>query len=74
MAKRKLTIIDKPEGYDFPKLSNDLMGEKEKVLNRRIKQVDLEEINGVDDLVAAYGHASIQARNIGGCAEVYESM
>ena len=74
MAKRKLTIVEKPEGYEFPKLSSDLMGQKEKVLNRRIEQVDLEKINGIDDLVGAYAGASIQARNIGGCAQVFESM
>jgi deoxyhypusine synthase len=74
MAKRKFQMVEKPEGYSFPKLDRDHMAQKERVLNRQIRQVDLEKIQGLDDLMAAYGEASIQARNLGTCAQVFEQM
>ncbi len=43
-------------------------------VKERINVFDLSKIKGVDDLVRAYGKASIQARNIGTCADVYEMM
>ena len=50
------------------------MADKERVLRQQIWQVDLDNIKGIDDLVDAYGESSIQARNIGACAKVFEQM
>lgn len=74
MAKRTLNIIEKPEGYEFPELSPNLKEEKSRVLHQEITQIDLEAIDSIDDLVDAYGETSIQARNIGSCAKVFERM
>ncbi len=74
MAKRKFRIIDKPEGYEFPKLTPELAAQKERMLNRGVRQLDLDRVSGIDDLVGAYGEASIQARNIGTCSSVFERM
>lgn len=47
---------------------------KEKILHTRISQVDFENIGNVADLVDAYSDASIQARNLGMAAKVFERM
>ncbi|OGQ05771.1 MAG: hypothetical protein A2W61_06410 [Deltaproteobacteria bacterium RIFCSPLOWO2_01_44_7] len=39
-----------------------------------MESIDLEKVNSIDQLVTAYGEASIQARNIGDCAQVWEQM
>lgn len=74
MSKRTLKIIQRPEGYQFPNLSSEQMVQKEVVLNRHIRHVDLDNIKGLNDLMDAYGEASIQARNLGTCARVFEQM
>lgn len=60
--------------YVFEELSNEAKAQKQEILSRPIESIDLEKINGVEDLVMAYGSASIQARNIGSCAHVWEQM
>ena len=55
------------------------MGEKDKVrkeeiLHSRVKQVDFDKIGNVADLVDFFKTSSIQARNIGLCADVFEKM
>ena len=55
------------------------MGEKDKVrkeeiLHSRVKQVDFDKIGNVADLVEFFKTSSIQARNIGLCADVFEKM
>ncbi len=70
----KFTVLDKPEGYSFPTLTDAQREEKESLLRRPIKQIDLEETTTVAGLVDAFADASIQARNIGGCAQVVEAM
>lgn len=67
-------VLDKPAGYNFPELSKGDMQKKREILSRTVESVDLEKIKDVGDLVAAFGKASIQARNIGTCAEVYDRM
>lgn len=47
---------------------------KKSVLNRKISPVDFDKIGNVADLVESFGSMSIQARNIGLCAEVFEKM
>ena len=44
------------------------------LLKKPIKQMDLEKIVTVRDLVEAFKGASIQARSMGECAEVYDAM
>lgn len=60
--------------YVFPELDAPSRSKKEEILSRPIESVDLEKINGIDELVSAYGQASIQARNLGACAQVWEQM
>lgn len=47
---------------------------KKKILSKPIKQLDLDETKTILDLVEGFRNTSIQARNIGKCYEVYESM
>ena len=60
--------------YFFGELDNKAQGQKERILSRPVQSIDLEKINGVEELVEAFGEASIQARNIGTCAKVWEKM
>ncbi|MFQ5673794.1 MAG: deoxyhypusine synthase family protein [Nitrospinales bacterium] len=48
--------------------------EKKSVLDTKISQVDFERTHSVADLVEAFGSSSIQARNIGLAAGVFEKM
>ncbi|MEC7640522.1 MAG: deoxyhypusine synthase family protein [Nitrospinota bacterium] len=48
--------------------------EKKSVLDTRISQVDFSAVQSVADLVQAFGSSSIQARNIGLAAGVFEKM
>lgn len=65
----------KSQGYfAFDVLDNDNTAEKERILSQPIQQIDLEKVNTLEELVTAYGSASIQARNLGDCAKVWESM
>src|SRR3989338_4649967 len=69
------SAYQKEQGYfAFEDLPADLKAKKREILSTPIQAVDLEKINTVDDLVEAYSHASIQARNIGSCAKVLEQM
>ena len=47
---------------------------KKKLLSKPVKAVNLEKTRSISDLVTAFGGMSIQARRIGQCADVYESM
>ncbi len=47
---------------------------RKQILSTPIKQIDLGQIRNVADLVEAYKGASVQARNLGKCATVYENM
>lgn len=58
----------------FCKLSPSQHKEKREVLSTPVEPVDFDAINGVDDLVASFRGASIQARRIGECAEIWEKM
>lgn len=60
--------------YVFEELSPQAKGKKSEILSQPIESIDLEKINTIDGLVKAYGHASIQARNLGACAQVWEQM
>jgi len=72
--KKEFTVIDRPSGYNFPELSKGDAAKKREILGATVESVDLEKIHDIGDLVSAYSKASIQARNIGTCAEVYDRM
>ena len=48
--------------------------QKKSILKTRINQVDFEKIKNVADLVESFQDASIQARNVGQCADIFERM
>ena len=48
--------------------------EKKHILSERISPVDFESINDVGDLVESFQSASIQARNLGQCAQIFGKM
>ena len=47
---------------------------KKSILKTKIQQVDFDKIRNVADLVDAYKGASIQARNVGECADIFQRM
>ena len=58
----------------FSPLNKKQKAQKKTLLNAKISQIDFEKIGSVADLVKAYQSSSIQARNIGSCADVFERM
>ena len=48
--------------------------QKKEILQTRISPVDFENINEVGDLVESFQSASIQARNLGQCAQIFGKM
>jgi deoxyhypusine synthase len=70
----KFESIWKASGLEFPALTPDQKAQKERLFARRVQQIDLEKIDSIEGLVAAFSGASIQARNVGRCAEVLEKM
>ena len=48
--------------------------EKKHILSERISPVDFDNINDVGDLVESFQSASIQARNLGQCAQIFGKM
>lgn len=60
---------------DFKNLLNaEELKEKKKILERPIKAIDLQKTQSIADLVDGYAEMSIQARNLGACAKVFERM
>lgn len=55
-------------------LDSDAKAKKKSILDTTISPVDFDKIENVADLVEAYGSTSIQARNVGQCARVFEKM
>ncbi|MDO8518924.1 MAG: deoxyhypusine synthase family protein [Deltaproteobacteria bacterium] len=55
-------------------LNKKEQAEKNEILKDKIEQVDLTKIKSIGDLVTAFRGMSIQARNIGDCAQVFEKM
>jgi len=55
-------------------LTPEMRREKAEILEIPVKQIDLETAVSAADLVEAFSGASIQARNVGMCAKVYERM
>jgi len=55
-------------------LNSQQKKQKKSLLKTRINPIDFENINSVADLVDAYKNTSIQARNVGLCADIFERM
>ncbi|MFA5771527.1 MAG: deoxyhypusine synthase family protein [Thermoplasmata archaeon] len=47
---------------------------KSKFMSKEVRQIDLEKIQTVQELVESFKSSSIQSRNLGRCAAVYENM
>jgi deoxyhypusine synthase len=67
-----------PKNYSewvFHKVQEPEMKRKKRdLLSEPIRQIDLEKVKNVADLLDQYADASIQARNLGQAAKVFESM
>jgi len=50
------------------------MARREDILSTPIKQIDLEKAQTISQLVEQFKHSSIQSRNLGSVAQVYEDM
>ncbi|MFH1873865.1 MAG: deoxyhypusine synthase family protein [Pseudomonadota bacterium] len=74
MKEQKKFQIKKMASFDFDELSSEQKLQKQEILSKHIEALDLSKIKSIDDLVCSYGKTSIQARNIGTCADVYEKM
>ena len=73
-GRKRFKVLDRIDSDVFVELSAEQHAQKKKILSQSVEQIDLEKIQGIDQLVEAYGNASIQARNIGQCAHVFEQM
>lgn len=79
MKKSKIRMYASPESSDFkklyigPGLTKKERRVKKRILSKEVKSVNLEKTRSVADLVAAFEGMSVQARNIGLCAKVYEN-
>jgi len=77
MQRRGAKKVDPEKITDagiFCRLTPAQHRQKREVLSTPVEPIDLETTNTIDDLVVAFRGASIQARRIGMCAEVYEKM
>lgn len=72
--RKKVDTTKITEQGIFHKLTPDEHKEKLELLSTPVEQIDLEAVSTIDELVTAYRGASIQARRIGECAEVWEKM
>ena len=61
-------------GFEKSNLGKRLKKQKANTLKTPIKQINLMEIGSIVELLDSYSEASIQARNLGTCAKVFESM
>ena len=77
MPKRKKTKrrqAAKKQDFSCPPIPAKLKRRKRQLLGRKVDQVDVKRGMKVADLVEQMGGMSIQARNIGRCAEVLKGM
>ena len=61
------------EGFEL-RIDEKLREEKESVLSTPVEALDLDKVSSVEELVEAFSGMSIQARNVGLCAKVFEGM
>jgi len=59
-----------PRRLDDPGLKK----QKNEILSETVRQIDLEKVPTVEALVESFQHASIQARNVGNVAKVFDRM
>jgi len=71
-SKQNLDMND--PGYPFPKISDSLMKRKRELLDAKVKQIDVSKEMTIAKFVEYFSGMSIQARNIGKCAEVLKLM
>jgi deoxyhypusine synthase len=69
MGKKNIGEIYLPKA-----LSEEERATKKKLLSKEVKNVDLTSVKSIEDLVESFKVMSVQARNIGKCAEVFENM
>lgn len=74
MTKKKKSKKSKRVDELGVQLSSRQRAFKKKILSTAVKQCDLEKIKNVADLVDAYAGMSVQARNVGQAAKVFEAM
>ncbi|MFC1809228.1 deoxyhypusine synthase family protein [Candidatus Omnitrophota bacterium] len=67
-------MAQKKEKQFQMKLTQKQLKEKKKILSRNINQIDMTTTKSIVGLVENFKGMSIQARNIGTCAEVFERM
>lgn len=60
--------------YQFALHNEKLKKDKKKVLSNLIEPVDVSKVKSIPDLMDSYSKTSIQARNLGDCAKVFEAM
>ena len=58
----------------LPQLSQEELTRKKEILNEIVEPIDFNNITTISDLVKSFGNASIQARNINKCAQIFKSM
>lgn len=61
-------------GFNKFNLGKNLQKQKNDVLKTPVKQIDLSKVRSIADLLDAYSDMSIQARNLGSCAKIFEAM
>ena len=57
-----------------PTLNKIQKKEKKKILSTEVGQIDFARIRNIADLVESFKHSSIQARNVGLCADIFGRM
>lgn len=60
--------------YTPQSLNKEQQNRKKELLDEKIQSIDMEKINSISDLVKSFENASIQARNIGKCCQIYKDM
>jgi deoxyhypusine synthase len=60
--------------YGFNLTDPELIKKKKEIMSDPVKHVDLEKTQNIAELLDSYKDSSIQARNLGQCAEVFEGM
>ncbi|OGH99664.1 MAG: hypothetical protein A2X42_05230 [Candidatus Margulisbacteria bacterium GWF2_38_17] len=62
------------ETYKLEITDQEYIDKKKEILSQQVEFIDLEKPTTIAQLVESYGKMSIQARNIGKCTEVFQSM
>lgn len=60
--------------YGFTLKDKKLKKQKKAILSRKVRPIDLKKARTISELMDSYKDSSIQARNLGSCAEVFKCM